>query len=148
MNRREMLGSWGVAVAALTTLQLPMAFADDKTEGHEHHGEHDECAEECAECANECSSCFRHCAEQLAAGHKEHLQTMQHCADCAELCSAAAKVVSRGGPLMDVLCDACLKACERGATECERFPMDKHMAKCAKVCRECAGKCRKMVKNS
>jgi Domain of Unknown Function (DUF326) len=148
MNRREILGALGGAAAVMTAFGPPVALADDKTKDHEHHDDHDECAEECAECANECSSCSGHCAELLAGGHKEHLKTMRYCADCAELCSAAAKIVSRSGPQSNIVCEACLKSCEQCATECERFPMDKHMAECAEACRECATECRKMLKTS
>ena len=118
--------------------------ADDK--GHEAHAAHfDHCAKACTECMRECESCARHCVHLVADGKKDHLKTVGTCSDCAEFCAAAAKITSHQGPMAVLVCEACAKACDSCGKECEKFPEDEHMKRCAKACRECAKACREMV---
>src|SRR5262245_52429304 len=148
-----------VALAAVGFLTLPGAFsaqqqqrdtagdavraADDK------HAVHfDKCAKACADCMRECEACKHHCGQLVASGQKEHLTTVRTCSDCAEFCAAAARIVSHRGPMANLICESCAKACDVCGAACERFPNDKHMQACAKECRECAQACREMLKHA
>jgi hypothetical protein len=96
----------------------------------------------------ECESCARHCADKIADGKREHITTLGTCSDCADYCAAAAKIVSRRGPMAAMMCESCAKACDTCATACEKMPNDEHMARCAKSCRDCAKACRDMLKHA
>jgi hypothetical protein len=96
----------------------------------------------------ECEMCARHCADLVAAGRKEHLKTLGTCADCAEFCAAAARIVSRNGPMSVTICEACAKACDTCGAACEKFASDEHMRRCAQECRECAKACRDMIQHA
>jgi hypothetical protein len=144
MNRREILGLLGVSAAGLTAMA---AYGADPAD-HSHGGPMEECAKACADCMRECESCADHCAQLVASGKKEHLTTLRSCADCAEFCAAAAKIVSRYGPLAVTICEACAKACDVCGAACAKAPDDKHMQRCAKACRDCAKACRDMVQHA
>ena len=144
MNRREALGTLGVAAAGLTAL----AAADVHADEHHMHDEHfDKCAKTSADCQVQCDSCFHHCAELVSKGDKARIKTIYLCLDCAELCGTSAKLMARRSPLSSVACEACAKACDECGAACEKFPTDKHMAECAKSCRDCAKVCREMIKH-
>lgn len=64
--------------------------------------------------------------------------------DCAEFCQATANSLMRGSVLHSILCDACAKACERCAMECNRPGSDEQLKRCAASCRECASACAMM----
>jgi hypothetical protein len=114
----------------------------------DNHGSNmDQCATACAECMRACESCASHCAHMVASGDKEHLVTLGTCSDCGEICAAAAKIVSRQGPMAGTICEACAKACDTCCAACEKFPQDKHMNECAKACRDCAKACRNMLQH-
>jgi hypothetical protein len=115
------------------------ALREDPASPHPHGGHH---AQVIAACLRECESCSDHCARLLESGRKEHLSSQRICRDCAELCSAALRIVARDGPLCELATQACAKACDLCATECERFSNDDQMKQCAKICRECAQVCR------
>ena len=66
----------------------------------------------------------------------------------AEFCAAAAKIVSRQGPMASTICESCAKACDICGAACEKFPKDEHMTRCAKECRLCAKACRDMLKHA
>jgi len=84
----------------------------------------------------ECESCAHHGVHLIAGGKKEHLKKAGTCCDCSEFCAAAAKITSHHGPMAGLICEACAKACDTCGTECEKFPEDEHMKRCAKACRE------------
>src|SRR5262249_22616229 len=111
---------------------------DDKPAAQFQH-----CAKACTDCLRECESC----AHLVASGQKDRLRTLGTCADCAEVCTAAAKIVSRYGPLIGTICESCAKACDTCAAECEKHGNDEHMQRCAKVCRDCAKACQDMLKH-
>jgi hypothetical protein len=79
---------------------------------------------------------------------KDHLRSQKLCADCADICTAAAQIVARHGLLSAVISDACLKACELCAQECEKFPDNAHMKACAKSCRDCVQTCREVTEHA
>ena len=136
----------GAAALALLSGGLSLQVrADDKDKHEAHHAHFVACAKACAECMRECESCAHHCAHLLAGGKKEHLKTLGTCEDCSEFCDAAAKVTSRHGPMSVLSCEACAKACDACGTECEKFPDDEHMKRCAKACRDCSKACREMI---
>lgn len=97
-----------------------------------------------AACVRECESCSDHCAKLLESGKKEHRATEKSCRDCAEICAAALRIVSRHGPMSSLITEACARACEQCAKQCEKAPDDPHMKACAKACRECATACREL----
>lgn len=144
MNRREVLGVLGVTAAGLAVLPGSEARAAEDT------GHYDmlmKCAKTCSDCQINCDMCFHHCADLLAKGNKEHAATLHLCVDCAECCTTAAKLVARHSPLAAAACECCAKCNDECATACEKVKDDKHMADCAKSCRECAKSCREMVKH-
>ena len=54
-------------------------------------------------------------------------------------------MVARHSPFAAHACECCIKCTEACATACEKFPDDKHMAACAKACRDCAKACKEML---
>jgi hypothetical protein len=73
---------------------------------------------------------------------------MRLCNDCSDICSTAAKLVARSGPLQLAYCEMCIKACNRCATECAKYPNEEHMVACAKECRACVAACREMIQHA
>lgn len=145
MGRREFAMA-GLSAAAIAAFE-GAAFAQAPSGGA--HAEHDDmlqaCAEACSDCQRACDMCATHCAHLLADGKKEHATTLATCQDCADFCAAAAQIVARGGPFAALICQSCAEACARCATQCEKFPDDEHMTRCAKECRKCEKACRDMV---
>ena len=144
MDRRESLAALGAAAVGLTGLTSGQARAQDP---HAHDDHFSACAKACGECQLHCDACFHHCATLLAAGKKEHEKTMHACVDCAECCKLAATLSARNSPFAKAACECCAKCNDECATACEKFPDDKHMAMCAKSCRDCAKACREMIKH-
>ena len=70
------------------------------------------------------------------------------CSDCADVCGATARLmVRRTGQDIEMLrvqMEACIRACEICAAECERHDHE-HCKLCAQMCRECADDCRKAL---
>jgi Domain of Unknown Function (DUF326) len=147
MTRRAMLTGLGLIAVGFLVLGGNFLTADDKKADDPHAAKFEQCAKACADCLRECESCAHHCANLVASGKKDHLRTLGTCADCAEVCTAAAKVVSRHGPLTGTICESCAKACDMCAAECEKHANDEHMKRCAKACRDCATACRDMLKH-
>jgi hypothetical protein len=145
MIRWNFLGLLAVLVMAfLAGAGLPA----DQPKATGHHDAHtDHCARACADCMRECESCLRHCADMVAAGKKDHFITMGTCADCADFCAAAAKIVSRRGPMAMLICESCAKACDTCGAACAKQSADEHMQRCAKACKDCAQACREMIKH-
>ena len=107
------------SLLAATLAIAVVAPVEQSARAQHGHAEHFlKCAKVCADCQLQCDSCFKHCLTLLADGKKEHAKTAQLCADCDE-CAAA----------------------------CAKTPDDKHMAACAKSCRDCAKECREMLKH-
>jgi len=140
-----------VAVASLAALHsVPATGQDKKPESgsrDEHHEAYERCAKACNDCQRVCDTCATHCARQVADGKKEHDKTLQTCNDCADFCAAAARIVARGGPFADLICQSCAEACARCGKACEQFPDDKMMKACAKECRRCEKECQGMLKH-
>ena len=129
------------AAFAVTT----QARAQDKDHPQ---GEHFmKCAKATADCQLRCDSCFKHCLTLTADGKKEHAKTAQFCADCAECCKACSTLCARQSPLAKHMLECTVKCCDDCAAACEKSPDDKHMAACAKSCRDCAKECRAMIKH-
>ena len=84
----------------------------------------------------------------LSEGKKDHMTTMMTCRDCADFCVAAAQIVARMGPFAVLICRACSEACARCGKECEKFPDDEHMKRCAEECRKCEEACNEMIKHA
>ena len=148
MNRREMLGTVGVAAAGLA-LTGGEAFGQDKTPDHKNHNEHGalarQCAKTCSDCTNECNEGFHHCYEQLVAGKKEHGKAAHACVDCAEMCACSAALCGRVSPMMGHCCDACAKCCDACIAECEKLN-DPALRGVIEACRKTAKECREMAK--
>jgi hypothetical protein len=136
MNRRKVLmaGGW-----ALTGASLAAASEQQSSSTRQSHSEHH--GKVVADCFRECESCREHCLGLVAAGRQEHLQAHKYCADCASFCAAATSIISRDGPFVALIAQSCAKACDRCATECEKFREDSHMKRCAEACRDCAKTC-------
>jgi hypothetical protein len=147
--RRNFILVGALALALAGGAGAARLTAAEQTPGndHQHHSaEMEKCYKECVRCAKECESCFNHCAHMVAQGKKEHLRTLKTCLDCGEFCAVAAKMMSRHGAFMGLMCEACAKACDECGAECEKFPNDEAMKRCAQACRDCAKACREMVK--
>jgi hypothetical protein len=63
------------------------------------------------------------------------------------VCSAAGQVVSRGGPLADIVCKACADACKRCGDACLKVSADDMMKKCADECFRCEKACQEMLQH-
>lgn len=69
---------------------------------------------------------------------------------CAEICSATGRIMSRelaGDPGMGpTILDACIKACDISATECEKHAEDmEHCRLSAEACRKCESACTELL---
>jgi hypothetical protein len=71
---------------------------------------------------------------------------MECCLGCADACRLASTLTARHSPVAMHAGDCCMKCCADCATSCEKFPDDKIMADCAKMCRDCEKHCRDMSK--
>lgn len=148
VTRRNVLGALLGSAAAMAVIAT-QAGAEGRAEDKDHpHAEHfAACAKACADCQQQCDMCFHHCASLLAEGKKEHATTMNTCVDCAECCKLAATLSARNSPFAAAACECCAKCNDECAAACEKFPDDKHMAMCAKSCRDCGKACREMIKH-
>ena len=113
----------------------------------QHRSAMEACAKACSDCQRACDSCGTHCARLVASGKTDHFKSLQTCRDCATFCAAAAQMVAREGPFVDLMCKACAEACDRCGKECEQVPADAHMKQCAEECRKCAKACRDMLQH-
>ena len=147
MTRCGMFTGLGLIAVGILALGGNVLTADDQKGDDKHSAHSEQCAKACTDCLHECESCAHHCANLVASGQKDHLRALGTCADCADVCTAAAKVVSRHGPLTGTICESCAKACDLCAAECEKHSQDEHMKRCAKACRDCAKACRDMIKH-
>ncbi len=98
------------------------------------------------DCARICNTCSVHCARIAASGEAHHLITLRHCLDCADICSTTSSVVSRDGPLADLMCTACAEACKRCGEACQKHGNDPIMKACAAECFKCEKECRELLK--
>lgn len=150
MVQRRLLVLLGLCATAVFAVSATIWGADEPAaaqhEGHNAHMQH--CGKVCADCMLACESCARHCAHEVAAGHKDHMTTLGTCADCGDICATAAKLCAREGPFAVTLCEACAKACATCGAACGKFPDDKHMAECAKICLDCEKVCRDMIEQA
>jgi hypothetical protein len=148
-NLSILLGLLAVGLFALSGYGTAQDEKPAEKHNHEAHaGPSQHCAVACSTCMRECESCAHHCARLVAGGHKDHMRTLGTCSDCAEFCAAAAKIVSRHGPLANTMCESCAKACDSCGAACEKFSDDTHMQACAKACRDCAKACRTMIQET
>jgi len=141
MILQRTVGAMAVAVAMCGVARA----AEPAPNPHQEHMM--QCAKACSDCQRECDMCAKHCINQVAAGKKDHVTTVHTCLDCADVCAAAARIVSRHGPMSPTICTACANACDMCAKACDKFPDDAHMKKCAEECRKCATACREMLKH-
>jgi hypothetical protein len=114
---------------------------------HEHAEHFLKCAKACNDCQLQCDSCFKHCLTLLADGKKEHAKTVQLCADCGECCTTCSTLCARQSPLARPMLECCVTCCDECAVACAKVTDDKHMAACAKSCRDCSKECRAMLKH-
>ncbi len=148
--KKSILGVLGLsAAAAVALLAMTFAHAKEPAHGGMDHKQLEmfqDCAKACSECQLVCDGCVTHCASMMNEGKKEHATTLKSCQDCADICTAAARILSRGGPYSKITCQACADICAQCASECEKFPNDPHMVRCAEECRKCEKMCREMAK--
>jgi len=145
MNRMTIFSSTSMllAVSVFTTA----AQQDSRNNQQTHNEAMRACAKACSDCQRECDACATHCAHMVKDGKAQHLTTLMTCQDCAGICATAAQIVSRHGPFSGLICESCTDACARCAKECERFPDDAHMKRCAEECRKCEKACKDMLKH-
>lgn len=144
MDRRELLGAFGVAAAGLAAVgSANSAFAAQNGKGEENI--HAKCAKACFDCEAMCSHAFHHCYKQVQAGKQEYAKAMHLCVDCGDVCSTSGKLVARMSPLMVHTCRACAECCEDCIKSCEKLDDPDIKAFVASL-RTCAESCREMVK--
>ena len=141
-----MLRTFFLMAAALVVAVVSPAGPTVRAD-HEHAEHFTKCAKVCADCQVQCDSCFKHCLTLVADGKKEHAKTAQLCVDCAECCKTCSTLCARQSPLARPMLECCATCCDECAAACEKSPDDKHMAACAKSCRDCAKDCRAMLKH-
>lgn len=132
----------------------PFAGADEKPAAKEPaktldhpYATYVDCARMCGECQLACEKCFDHCGMQAANGKAEHAKAMKLSQDCSEFCGMAAKLTGRRSSLSPLAREACAKACDACAAECETFADSSAMKGCAEACKKCAAACREMNKS-
>jgi hypothetical protein len=152
MVKRREFGALGLSAAALLAMQA--GARGDEHEEHHHddkpgHGSgFDFAAQILNECKLECDACAHHCMLKVADGDRKHLLTLKTCLDCADVCAAVSQIAARKGPFTNISAEACADVCAICARECEKFPDDEHMMKCARACRKCEKACRDLVENA
>jgi ferredoxin len=67
---------------------------------------------------------------------------LQLCADTSDL---SAKMMIAEMPFHNQSCELCFEICDACAVECEKYPEDPEMLRCADICRQCAESCRGMA---
>ena len=99
------------------------------------------CIAACNECIRACNSCEVKCSD---VKHSKMADCTQFCKDCVVACKAANKAMNANSQDAAVFLTACAQACEKCATECEKFDIS-HCKKCAidcraaeKLCNECS----------
>ncbi len=150
MNRMHLVlltAGTALALALGTSFAAPPKQKSKEIDHSEHNQGLQACAKACADCQLACDTCATHCAHKVHAGEGEHIKTLMSCQDCADACSAAAHIAARGGPFATTICQACADICGGCAKNCEAFPDDEHMKKCAEECRKCEKACREMAKH-
>jgi hypothetical protein len=140
-----------VLAAALTVFGLGSSVQDPTrpgqgVQGHAGHTSQSRSADRgtastIAECMVTCEVCSHHCAMLAAQGKKEHAKTHEMLGDCAAICSVSASLAAHASELARLQLDACARACEQCATECEKHD-DPMMKECAQSCRKCAAACK------
>lgn len=150
MDRREMLGVFGTAVAGALTVGAFEARAADESDHHHHHMDkvHEDCLKACGDCAKECNMMAHHCLDKICKGEgvaAVHAKANSLAIDCQDFCVLSAAMIARSSDMMAFACAACADACKSCAEECEKAKDDAAMAECAKKCRACEKTCRAMV---
>jgi hypothetical protein len=134
-------------IAAAIAVVVGASVGQSAHAQHEHAEHFMKCAKACADCQLHCDSCFKHCLTLLTDGKKEHAKTAQICADCADCCKACSTLCARQSPLACSMLQCTAKCCDERAAACEQLSDDKHMAACARSCRDCAKECRERLKH-
>ena len=109
------------------------------------------CLQACLECEATCALCADACLNEGA-----HLHHLTHCitlnTQCAAVCRATMQVLAATGQgdaqVMRAQLDACLRACQACAEECERHAQEMdmaHCAVCAESCRRCEQACQALL---
>jgi hypothetical protein len=160
MERRQ-FAAVGIAAGTIAALgqvaagQQPRADRRDQDRqtgrARRHRGysrDFEECAQACSDCQRECNRCAIHCADLVARGHGHHQETLKICLDCAAFCATASEIVSRGGPLAELICQGCADACRRCGEECEQHRDSPEMQRCAEECFRCEQACRDMLRQT
>jgi hypothetical protein len=148
MNARGTLAVCaGVAALAFGLIRISDAGDAQPPKPHSDHAGaamNEACAIACSDCQRACDACTAHCETMLAEGKKDHLASAKLTQDCAAFCATAASIVSRNGPMQNLICRACADACAQCGKECEKFDAPV-MKKCADACKRCEKACRDMV---
>jgi hypothetical protein len=91
-----------------------------------------------------CSLFCISCADACVAEAMDMQSCIRTCLDCADVCAATARLAVRRSSqniaMLRAQIEACIKACEICAVECERHDHE-HCKLCATMCRECASDC-------
>jgi hypothetical protein len=105
-----------------------------------------ECIEACSDCHDACAALVAHCLK-MGGKHasRDHIVLL---IDCADTCRISTDFMLRHSPRHALTCGNCEKVCTACAEDCERFPDDKEMARCAQICRRCAKLCGAMAKQA
>lgn len=95
-----------------------------------------------------CSLFCTSCADACSAEQMDMRRCIRTCLDCSDVCAATARLaVRRSSQDIEMLraqAEACIRACEICARECDRHEHE-HCKLCATMCRECADDCRKAL---
>lgn len=95
-----------------------------------------------AECMVSCEVGSSHAGMLAADGKKELARVHETLSDCGAICAVTAGLVARGSSLAAAQKEACAKACDSCASECEKSD-DATLKDCGQSCRRCAAVCRK-----
>ncbi|MFV8258386.1 four-helix bundle copper-binding protein [Bdellovibrio bacteriovorus] len=103
-----------------------------------------------AKCINFCFTTYRVCLETLnhvqdhgmRFAQTELTSLLQLCADT---CDLHARMEMAEADFAPQAAELCFQICNRTALECEKFPEEPIVIKCADICRKCAEHCRGMA---
>lgn len=103
-----------------------------------------------ARCIRNCFTAHRACLETLhhmlsqksTRFQGKEIALLQLCADTCEL---SAKMMIADVSFHHQSCELCFQICDACAVECESYPEDREMQRCADLLRQCAESCRGMA---
>jgi len=151
MNRREVIGSAGIAAVVLAS---GAAWADEHG-GHDHGGmDHGAMAmpspnaklvDSASNCVKAGQACIAHCFAAFAAGDTSLAACATNVDQMLSVCATLQKLASAGSPHLAEMAKLALAVCQDCEKECRKHETHHATCKaCADACKVCAEECKKV----